>query len=89
LEHDGRGLRVHLPPAFVQHLCEGLGRAADRLVRAGRPPVVLVSPEIRAGLKQLTASRWPELVVISAHEITPETRVEVVRTVDEAVPIAA
>lgn len=84
-----RGLSVRLPPQAVQRLCELLGREVERLTRTGRPAVVLVSPEIRAGLKQLTAARLPELVVLSYHEITHDTLVETVRTVLEPVLAAA
>ncbi len=89
LQQDDRGLRVRLSPQAVQQLCDSLGRDTERLSRAGRPRVVLVSPEIRAGLKQLTRTRLPDLVVLSYDEITPDTRVESVRIVNDALPVAA
>ena len=89
MHQDDRGLRVRLSPPTVQHLCDLLGRDTERLSRAGRPRVVLVSPEIRAGLKQLTLARLPDLVVLSYDEITPDTRVESVRIVNDALPVAA
>ena len=89
LHQDDRGLRVRLSPQAVQHLCDLLGRDTERLSRAGRPRVLLVSPEIRAGLKQLTLARLPDLVVLSYDEITPDTRVESVRIVNDALPVAA
>jgi flagellar biosynthesis protein FlhA len=48
----------------------------EKLVRANHPPVVLVSPQIRAGLKQLTAPHLPQLVVLSYNEITRDTLIE-------------
>ncbi len=51
--------------------------------------MLLVSPEVRAGLKQITVNRLPQLVVLSYDEITPDTIVDSVRVVREPMPIAA
>ena len=37
---------------------------------------MLVSPQIRAGLKQMTAAALPRLVVLSYNEITRDTQIE-------------
>jgi flagellar biosynthesis protein FlhA len=73
----------------VDSLCERIERELDSLQRSGHPPVLLVSPEVRAGLKQVTAARLPALVVLSYDEITPDTIVESVRMVRESMTIAA
>ena len=54
-----------------------------------RPPIVLVSPQIRAGLKQMTAARLPRLVVLSYHEITRDTQIESLALVDDAHAVRA
>ena len=56
---------------------------------ASHPPVLLVSPEVRAGLKQMTAARLPQLAVLSYDEITPDTIVDSVHVVREPMPMAA
>ena len=56
LEHNERGLFVRMSPQAVEATCRLIGAEVDKLIAANRPPVVLVSPQIRAGLKQLTAS---------------------------------
>ena len=38
-------------------------------------PIVLVSPQIRAALKQITENHLPQLVVLSFNEITRDTQV--------------
>jgi flagellar biosynthesis protein FlhA len=48
--------------------------------------VVLVSPQIRAGLKQLTATHLPKLVVLSYNEVTRDTQIESVGIVADAAP---
>jgi flagellar biosynthesis protein FlhA len=47
---------------------------------------VLASPQIRPGLKQLTAASLPDLVVLSYNEITRDTRIESVGIVNDAPP---
>ena len=46
--------------------------------------MLLVSPQVRAGLKQLTASHLPRLVVLSYNEITRDTQIESVGMVTDA-----
>ncbi len=55
-------------------------------MRGGRPPVVLVSPQIRPALKQLTSPHLPRLVVLSYNEITRDTVVESLGMVSDMVP---
>ncbi|HPM80934.1 MAG TPA: flagellar biosynthesis protein FlhA [Candidatus Anammoximicrobium sp.] len=89
IQHHERGLAIRLSSQTVQSLCERIGREVAGLQRGGYPPVVLVSPEVRAGLKQMTAARLPHLAVLSYDEITPDTMVEPVHMVREPMPIAA
>ena len=45
-------------------------------ITAGHAPVVLVSPRIRPGLRQITATSIPRLRVLSYNEITQDTKIE-------------
>ena len=83
------GYRIHLSPAGVRDICVWIGQAVESLVRGGHAPVVLVSGEVRAAVRELTAARLPQLVVLSYDEITSDTVVEAVRIVRDAVPVAA
>lgn len=76
IEHNERGLFVRMSPQAVDLTCEKLQEAVKKLVHAGHPPVVLVSPRIRPGLRQITASAMPRLKVLSYNEITQDTRIE-------------
>jgi len=55
----------------------------QRLTAEGRPPVVLVSPQIRAALKRMTLGHLPNLVVLSYNEVTRDTKVHSVGMVSE------
>ncbi|RIK86717.1 MAG: hypothetical protein DCC67_02570, partial [Planctomycetota bacterium] len=46
-----------------------------KLSGAGHAPIVLVSPQIRAALKQITENQMPHLVVLSFNEVTRDTQV--------------
>ncbi|MFO0870203.1 MAG: flagellar biosynthesis protein FlhA [Pirellulales bacterium] len=73
------GSRLGAPrwqPTWVESLCDALAVETQKLLRQQRPPVVLVSPPVRAAVKQLTSARLPRLVVLSYQEITRDTRIE-------------
>lgn len=76
LEHNERGLFVRMSPAAVDLTCEKIQEGVKKLITAGHPPVVLVSPRIRPGLRQITSSSIPRLRVLSYNEITQDTKIE-------------
>ena len=76
IEHNERGLFVRMSPQAVDLTCEKLQEAVKRLIHAGHPAVVLVSPRVRAGLRQITAASMPRLKVLSYNEITQDTKIE-------------
>ena len=83
-EHNEHGLFVRMSPQAVEVICRQIGDAAKKLTMTGRSPVVLVSPQIRAALKQMTTSHLPQLVVLSYNEITRDTVIESVSMVSDA-----
>jgi flagellar biosynthesis protein FlhA len=76
IEQTDPGITVSLPPRAAEAICQSLAAEVEKLTADGHPPIVLVSPQIRAGLKQLTIARLPRLVVLSYHEITRDTQIE-------------
>jgi flagellar biosynthesis protein FlhA len=76
IEHSERGLFVRMSPQAVELTCERIDRMIKKLVSAGHPPVLLVSPRIRPGLKQMTSSSMPRLKILSYNEITQDTQIE-------------
>ncbi|MGQ9575392.1 MAG: flagellar biosynthesis protein FlhA [Thermoguttaceae bacterium] len=84
IEHTDRGLFVRMSPQAVETTCRLIGNEIEKLRRTGRPPIVLVSPPIRAGLKQLTSAHLPSLIVLSYNEITRDTKIESVAMVADA-----
>jgi len=86
IEHTERGLFIRMSPKAVGTTCQLMATEVEKLVRAHHRPVVLVSPQIRAGLKQMTVANLPRLVVLSYNEVTRDTQIESVGIVSDAVP---
>lgn len=82
-DHNERGLFIKLAPQAVDSICQSIANECEKLTRANKRAVVLVSPQIRAALKQLTASHIPNLVVLSYNEVTRDTQIESVGMVTE------
>jgi flagellar biosynthesis protein FlhA len=86
IEHSERGLFVRMSPQAVEATCKVIGAEIEKLTLANHPPILLVSPQIRAGLKQMTAGQLPRLIVLSYNEITRDTRIESLALVSDAPP---
>jgi flagellar biosynthesis protein FlhA len=75
-EFTERGLVVKLSPQVGEAITQELSKQLQKLVKAGKPPVVLCSPQVRAGLRQVTHVALPKLAVLSLNEVTRDTAVE-------------
>ena len=75
-ETTERGLIIKLSPTLMEGVTRGLTEQLEKLVKTGKHPLIIVSPQVRAGLKQITSTAIPKLVVMSLNEITRDTRIE-------------
>jgi flagellar biosynthesis protein FlhA len=76
LDHNERGLFVRMSPQAVDLTCGRIQEGVKKLITAGHPPVILVSPRIRPGLRQIASASLPRLRVLSYNEITQDTKIE-------------
>ena len=76
IEHGERGLVVKLSPQVAEAVTRGVADSLQSLTSAGHSPVLVVSPQIRATMKQITSAALPSLAVLSLNEITRDTQVE-------------
>jgi flagellar biosynthesis protein FlhA len=83
IEHTERGLFVRMSPTAIEKTCERIQAEAQKLMQKGQTPIVLVSPQIRPGLRQITQANLPRLVVLSYNEITRDTKLEAVGMIAE------
>lgn len=78
-EFGDNSVITKLSPQVTEAVTLGIADKLQALVVKGHSPVVLTtSPQVRAGLKQVTSSTIPKLAVISLSEITRDTNVETV-----------
>lgn len=88
LEHSERGLFIRMSPAVVEATCQRIAEEVSRLTRENHPATLLVSPQIRPGLKQMTLGHLPRLNVISFNEVPREIRIESMGIVTDAAPVS-
>ena len=79
-----QGLVVRLSPQTADAFNAALGPQLEQLTGKGFQPVLLCSPTVRAGVRHITAPRFPRLAVLSLNEITRDTEVESHGQVDPA-----
>lgn len=75
-EQNEQGMYIRFSPQAIEHLCARINQEIERLTRVNHPPIVLVNPQIRAALKQMTAASIPHLIVLSYNEITRDTKID-------------
>ncbi len=75
-EHSEQGMFIRFSPQAIDHLCSRIAQETEKLTRVNHPPVVLVNPQIRPALKQMTATAIPNLIVLSYNEITRDTKID-------------
>ena len=75
-DHNEHGLFIRMSPQAVEATCRVIATELEKLTVANPSPIVLVSPQIRAALKQMTAPHLPQLIVLSYNEITRDTIID-------------
>lgn len=78
IEFGETGVIVKLPARTTEAITSAIAKNLEKLVKAKNLPVLICSPQIRAGLKQMTSGDLPKLAVLSLSEITRDTQVEAV-----------
>ncbi|MCH2130485.1 MAG: flagellar biosynthesis protein FlhA [Pirellulaceae bacterium] len=86
IEHTERGLFIRMSPQAIDVTCDQVFAELENLVQAGHRPVVLVSPQIRPGFRQLISAKLPKVVVLSYNEMTRDTQIESVGMVSDVMP---
>ncbi len=85
IDQTERGMFVRMSPQAVETTCNLIATELQKLSNAGHPTVLLVSPQIRPGVKQLSGTHLPKLVVLSYNEVTRDTQIESVGVVNDAI----
>lgn len=89
IDHTDR-MSIKLSPGVIEGVGRAISEEIKKLLNQNLPPIVLVGPQVRSGLKQMTSQMIPSLVVLSYNEITRETKVEAVGMVQyQGQPVGA
>ena len=76
VEESEHGAGIRMSPRAIDAICRRIAHELVGPAMAGRTGVVLVSPQIRPAVKQLTWAHLPRLVVLSHDEVTRDTQIE-------------
>jgi flagellar biosynthesis protein FlhA len=76
VEHNERGMFIKMSPQAIELTCQRISEAVQKLLTMGRPPVIVVSPRIRASLRQITSSSLPRIHILSLMETTQDISLE-------------
>jgi len=82
-DHNENGLFIRMAPQAVEATCRTIAAELEKLVVTNHQPILLVSPQIRAAVKQLTSAHLPQLIVLSYNEITRDTIIESVAMISD------
>lgn len=82
IQQSERGSMVAMPPWQLQRLLGVVGTEVERVASSGRDPIILCSSRIRLALRRLLERRLPNVVVLSFAEVTAQTSVESVGTIE-------
>ncbi|MEX0936776.1 MAG: flagellar biosynthesis protein FlhA [Pirellulales bacterium] len=83
-EHNERGLFIRMSPPAIEATCRVIAEGLEKLRAGQHAPVLLVSPQIRAALKQMIEPHLPHVAVLSYNEITRDTRIESAALISDA-----
>ena len=67
---------LSLDPNLAHHLLGELTRRANEMVESGLTPIVMITAEARLAFKRFFDTSLPKLVVLSYHELPPQTEIQ-------------
>ncbi|MDZ4851830.1 MAG: flagellar biosynthesis protein FlhA [Pirellulaceae bacterium] len=82
-EHNDRGLFIRMSPAAINTTCQLIADQVRKLDQASRPRCLLVSPRIRASMRQITQDTLPDLRILSYNEVSRDTSIESVGMISD------
>ncbi|MEM1211514.1 MAG: flagellar biosynthesis protein FlhA [Planctomycetota bacterium] len=76
IERSAEGTSMTMPPAVANRITAAVMGELQRLIDAGRTPVVLASPQVRAQVRRLIEPHLPGSAVLGYNEISKGVEVE-------------
>ncbi len=93
VERSDVGTTITMPPSVSNRIIQSLDQSLRSLIHAGRPPVILTSPQIRGPLRRIIEAHLPQAAVLGYNEVPQGLEVESLALVQppesrQAVPAA-
>ena len=76
IDRGAAGTSVNMPARVAGRIAGEITRELDKVAAAGRPPVVIASPPVRAVVRQLLESRVANVAVLGYNEVESSVEVE-------------
>ncbi len=76
IDRGAAGTSVNMPARVASRITDAIVHELDKVTAAGRPPVVIASPPVRAVVRQLLESRISSAAVLGYNEIESSVEVE-------------
>ncbi len=73
---DSRASYLALDPETVKKIFSSLSNGISKLINSSRPPVILVSPQVRSAFKRLTERNFAQLNVLAYNEVPTDQEVK-------------
>jgi flagellar biosynthesis protein FlhA len=67
---------LSLDPNLAHHLLNELTRRSNEMIESGLTPIVMITAEARLAFKRFFETSLPKLVVLSYHELPPQTEIQ-------------
>ena len=82
IQQTDAGSTIALAPWQLQRLIGVVGTEVEKVAGTGRDPVILCSSRIRLPLRRLLERRLPNVTLLSFAEVTPQTTVDAVGSIE-------
>ena len=89
IDRGAEGTAVNMPARVASEIAGRIGSALEQVTTAGRPPVVIASPQVRAVVRQILDPHIPGVAVLGYNEVIPEIEVQSMALVMPAETVAA
>lgn len=76
VERSDVGTTITMPPSVSNRLILSMDTSLKALIHAGRPPVILTSPQIRGPLRRIIEPHLPQAAVLGYNEVPQGLEVE-------------
>lgn len=76
IQRSTEGTSMTMPPAVANKITTAILAEVDRLVRSGKHPVILASPQVRAQARKLIEPHLPNAAVLGYNEVCKGVEVE-------------